>query len=110
MAEILENMQPEDEESTVVTLTDLDDGSERDFELIGEYETDGKHYYALVPIDDADDADEYYIFRGTEDENGDITFETIEDDSEFEAIEDYFNDALFSEVDCDAEMGEDAND
>lgn len=107
MAEILDNLEAYDGEATVVTLTDLDDGTERDFELIGEYETDGKHYYALVPLDeDAGDAEEYYIFRGTEDENGEITFETIEDDKEFETVEDYFNDALFSEIDCDALLDE----
>ncbi len=102
MAEFLDmaNGNAEEEEAMIVTLTDLEDGSEREFEMLGEGELDGKHYYALVPVDE--DNGEYYIFRGTDEENGDITFETIEDDKEFEAVEDYFNDLLFSDFDYDA--------
>ena len=101
MAEILDRNDEniEEEESVIVTLTDLEDGSEKEFELIGEGELNGVHYYALAPLEE--DNGEYYIFRGTEEENGDITFETIEDDKEFEAVEDYFNDLLFSDFDYD---------
>ena len=103
VAEILdgnnESFEETEIESTIVTLTDLEDGSEHEFEMIGEGELDGNHYYALVPLDE--ESDEYYIFRGIEDENGEITFETIEDDNEFDAVEEYFNDLLFSDVDYD---------
>ncbi len=101
MAEILDNNMNEEEEIPVMVLTDLEDGTEREFEPIGECDYNGNHYYALVPLDE--ETEEYYIFRGTEDESGEITLETIEDDAEFEAVEDIFNDELFSEVDCDAE-------
>ena len=104
MAEILDKNNRdeeilEEEESIVVTLTDLEDGSEKEFELIGEGELNGNRYFALAPLENEDG--EYYIFRGTEEENGDMTFETIEDDKEFEAVEDYFNDLLFSDFDYD---------
>ena len=102
MAEILDMDKKEEvveEESIIVTLTDLEDNSEKQFELIGEGELDGKHYFALAPLENEDG--EYYIFRGIEEENGDMTFETIEDDKEFDAVEDYFNDLLFSDFDYD---------
>ena len=103
MAEILDKDNreeiAEEEESIVVTLTDLEDGSEKEFELIGEGELNGIRYFALAPLENEDG--EYYIFRGTEEANGDMTFETIEDDKEFEAVEDYFNDLLFSDFDYD---------
>ena len=103
MAEILDKNNKEEmteeEESIVVTLTDLEDGSEKEFELIGEGELNGVRYFALAPLENEDG--EYYIFRGIEEENGDMTFETIEDDKEFEAVEDYFNDLLFSDFDYD---------
>ena len=103
MAEILdpknEALEETEIESTIVTLTDLEDGTEHEFEMIGEGDVNGQHYYALVPLDE--ESDEYYSFRGTEDENGEITFETIEDDAEFDNVEEYFNDVLFSDVDYD---------
>ena len=102
MAEILDTNDEEileEEDIIVVTLTDLEDGSEKEFELIAEGDLNGFHYCALAPLENEDG--EYYIFRSTEEENGDKTFETIEDDKEFEAVEDFFNDLLFSDFDYD---------
>ena len=102
MAEILDNNKEEleqEEEIMVVTLTDLEDGSEKEFELIGEGTLNDIRYFALAPLENDDG--EYYIFRGIEEENGDMTFETIEDEKEFEAVEDYFNDLFFSDFDYD---------
>ena len=86
-------------ESPVLTLTDEETGEERDFELIAEATIGEKLYYALIPADD-DDGEEYVILRVTED-GDELLLESIDDDDEFEAAEDYFNDLLFSEVDYD---------
>lgn len=101
MAEIENtNVEELDEEleSNIITLTDEETGEEQNFELYARATIDDKDYFALVPCDD--EADEYVILRATID-GDDILFETIEDDDEFEKVEDYFNDLLFSEVDYD---------
>ncbi|MBR7116198.1 MAG: DUF1292 domain-containing protein [Clostridia bacterium] len=100
MAEFDNNNEIIDEEleSNIITLTDEETGEEVDFELYARAVIDDNLYFALVPCDENDD--EYVILRATED-GEDILFETIESDEEFEKVEDYFNDLLFSEVDYD---------
>ncbi|MBO5879448.1 MAG: DUF1292 domain-containing protein [Clostridia bacterium] len=99
MADIEKNIPEEElEEVEVFTLTDEETGEKKDFELIAEAEMDGNVYYALVPVDE--ETEEYYIFRVTED-GDDILLEGIEDDDEFEKVEDYFNDLFFNEIDYD---------
>ena len=87
------------DEAPVFTLTDTDSGEEKDFELLASAEIDGALYYALVPADE--ESEEYAILRVTED-GDDLILESIDDDDEFEKVEDYFNDLLFNEVDYDS--------
>ncbi len=94
---ILEN--EELEEAPVFTLTDEETGASEDFELLAEAEIDGKLYYALAAVADPE-SEEYVILSVTEDEEG-YTLETIEDDDEFEKVEDYFNDLFMGEIDYD---------
>ena len=51
---------------------------------------------------DVEDAEEYVILRVSED-GDDILMESIEDDEEFDKVEEYFNDLFFGEVDYDEE-------
>ncbi len=88
-----------EEEVPVFTLTDEETGEEKDFSLIAKGELDGQLYFALIPADD-EESDEYAILKVFED-GDDIILETIDDDDEFEKIEDYFNDLLFNEIDYD---------
>ena len=88
----------EEELANIITLTDEENGEQKDFEVIANAEIDGKLYYALVPANE--ESDEYVILRATED-GDDIIFETIDDDDEFEKAEDVFNDMLFDEIDYD---------
>ena len=95
------NKNPEREEEldeNIITLTDEETGEEQDFEIYARATIDEKIYFALVPVED--DGEEYVILSATVD-GEDLIFETIEDDDEFEKVEDYFNDLLFSEVDYD---------
>ena len=99
MADFEKNPELEEElEESIITLTDQETGEEKDFEVWATATIDDVLYYALVSVEG--EQDEYYILKATED-GEDVLFETIEDDDEFEKVEDYFNDLLFSEVDYD---------
>ena len=91
------------EEIEIVTLTD-EDGKETEFELIGRLTLQGKDYIALMA---EDNDEEYLILRSEKDENGEELFVTIEDDDEFDAVADAFDDEFMSEFDYD--FGEENN-
>ena len=93
-------MNEELEEVPVFTLTDEETGEEEDFELLAEAVIEDKKYYALAPLNE--EAEEYVILRASEVEDNAVILESIDDDDEFEKVEDYFNDLLFNEVDYDA--------
>ena len=95
-----ELMNEEFDEVEIYTLTDEETGEEVDFELVARAEMDEKLYFALVPAND-DEATEYVILQVAED-GDDLILSSIEDDDEFEKVEDYFNDLLFNEIDYDA--------
>ena len=94
------NINEEEIEVPVFTLTDEDTGEEQEFELLAETTIDDVRYYALAPLDE--EAEEYVILKVSSVEGDDIVLESIEDDDEFEKAEDYFNDLLFNEIDYDA--------
>ena len=99
MTDFEKNPELEEElDENIITLTDEDTGEEQDFEIWAQATIDEQLYYALVPVED--DGNEYVILKATID-GDEIIFETIDDDDEFEKVEDYFNDLLFSEVDYD---------
>lgn len=93
-------MLDEIREGDVYTLTDDEDGSSAEYEVLGTYIEEDRQYVALIPC--TDDAEEYIILRCDIDENGDDTFVTVDDDEEFDRVADYFDDQLFNEVDYDA--------
>jgi uncharacterized protein YrzB (UPF0473 family) len=101
MADLEMNNNEEIEElgDIIYTLTDEDTGEEIDFQLIARATLDDVLYFALIPAED-EDADEYVILRVSED-GEDVILESIDDDDEFEKVEEYFNDLLFGEVDYD---------
>ncbi|MBR2343020.1 MAG: DUF1292 domain-containing protein [Clostridia bacterium] len=82
---------------TSVTLTDEETGEDVTLSLAARYDKEGQTYYAFRP---GDDLGEYVILKCTVD-GDDLLFETIDDDDEFEEIEDYFNDLLFTDVEYD---------
>ncbi len=96
-----ENVNVEElDEAPVFTLTDEETGEEKDFALIARAEIDDQLYFALEPADE--ESEEYVILKVFED-GDDIVLESIDDDDEFEKVEDFFNDLLFNEIDYDAE-------
>ena len=100
MTDFEKNNNEELEESPVFTLTDEETGEECDFELLARATIDDNLYFALVPAGD-EEAEEYVILRVTED-GDDMILESVDDDDEFEKVEEYFNDLFFNEVDYDA--------
>lgn len=96
-----ENEKNFEEFEEPVVLVDEETGEEKAFEVIAHAPIDEQLYFALVPADE-EEPEEYVILRATID-GDDILFETIEDDDEFDKVEDYFNDLLFNEVDYDEE-------
>lgn len=95
----LNNDNPEEIEDMIYTLTDEETGEDIDLEVLASVEIEGTVYVAFVPAG-IDEAEEFVILRQNED-GEDITFETIDDDDEFDRIADLFNDVLFNEIDYD---------
>ncbi len=95
----LNNDNPEEIEDMIYTLTDEETGEDIDLEVLASVEIEGTVYVAFVPAG-FDEATEFVILRQNED-GEDITFETIDDDDEFDRIADLFNDVLFNEIDYD---------
>ena len=86
----------------IYTLTD-EEGNDVKFQLIGEVEMDGNHYYAMVPVD-ADEEDDdygYVILKAEKDENGEDMLSSVDDDDEFDKVADYFDDQFDGEIDYD---------
>ena len=102
------------EERDLIYIPD-EDGNEEAFEVLFTFEVDeSDHKYMLVvPADDEldDEADlddesetEVLAFRYEEDENGEITLYLIEDEKEWDIVEETFN-TLMDEMEAE-ELGE----
>ena len=85
----------------VITLVDDDDQS-FDFRVEEVLELNGKRYVVLSALEpdqmeEKMDEDDAIIFRLDTDENGEEVFTYIEDDEEWEAAVDAYNDLIFEE-------------
>lgn len=92
-----------EEEALIITLTD-EDGSEIEFEVIGEAELDGTTYYAMMPTENpsAEEGIIEYVLLKKEVEDGEDVFVTVDDEEEFEKVANYFDELFDSEEDYDA--------
>lgn len=89
----MENQQAREEE-VLVTL-ELEDGSSVECVVLTLFEVRGKEYAALMPKDEEDEEDpEVVFYRYIEDENEEGLLESIEDDEEYEIVEDAFDELL----------------
>lgn len=98
-----ENSKLYEEPQDQITLT-LEDGSELLCDVIAIFPVDGKDYIALLPVGDDPDA-EIFLYRFEQKGEDDINLIDIEDDDEFEAVSDAF-DEMLDDADFD-EMFED---
>ena len=91
-------------EEVTVTLT-LDNDEVLECAVLTIYTVDNKEYIALLPLDEEGDNEDgdVYIYRYVETEDGEPTLENIEDDDEYEAAADAFDEWLdeqeFEELD-----------
>ena len=78
-----------------VTLT-LDNDEELECAILTYLDVDEKEYIALLPIDEdgKNDDGDVFIYRYVETEEGEPTLENIEDDDEYEAAADAFDEWL----------------
>lgn len=95
---IEEELAGYNEEPTM--LLSLDDGTDLVCIVVSIYEIDGQEYIALIPEDQSKDEEaeevDVYIYRFSEDEDGNPVLDNIMDDDEYEQAVDTFN-ALFEE-------------
>ncbi|WJH32587.1 DUF1292 domain-containing protein [Paenibacillus aurantius] len=81
------------EEPEIIYIPD-DEGNEEEFEVIMKFEVDGsdKKYMMVVPVEAAEDeeTDEVYAFRYEED-GDDLQLFTIDDEEEWNIVEETFN-------------------
>lgn len=87
------NNEIDNEEEMTVTLT-LDDG-DVECSVVTVFECNDKDYIALLPKDEkGEPLDEVYIYGYGEDEEGNPSLEYIEDEEEYEAAADRFDELL----------------
>ena len=92
----LEN-QNLDEEEAIVTL-ELDDGETLDCAVLTIFPVGDNDYIALLPLDGpAAEDGEIYLYRYSETPDGEPELGNIEDDDEYEAVSDAFDELLDSQ-------------
>ena len=92
------NEDLEFEEPEIIYIPD-EEGNEEEFEVIMKFEVDGsdQKYMMVVPLTgENDEEDEVYAFR-YEEEGDDLKLYTIEDEEEWNMVEETFN-TLLSEL------------
>ena len=94
-------------ESLTVTLT-LENDEELECAVLTIFETDGREYIALLPLDENGDNDDgqVYLYRFIDNgENEEPGLENIFEDEEFERVSEAFNDWMeeqdFGDIDLD---------
>ena len=88
------NQDAANDEEMTVTLT-LDDGTDLECVVLTIFEAADKEYIALLPLDgnEAEDG-EVYLYRYTEDADGNPDIQNIESDEEYEIVSDAFDELL----------------
>ncbi|WP_310604637.1 DUF1292 domain-containing protein [Anaerosporobacter sp.] len=96
-----------EEDHSTVTLT-LDDGTEIECLVLTIFPVNGNDYIALLPIEEADNDDEgeVFLYRFNQLENDEIELLNIENDDEYEAVADAF-DQFLDDAELDEMIGED---
>ena len=91
------NQDAANDEEMTVTLT-LDDGTDLECVVLTIFEAADREYIALLPLygNEAEDG-EVYLYRYTEDANGNPDIQNIESDEEYEIVADAFDELLDTE-------------
>lgn len=89
--------RPMNEDEDIMVTLDLDDGSQVECEILTIFTVNENDYIALLPLDDKGEPNEegeVFIYRYSEDEEGNATLDNIESDDEYEAVSDRFDELL----------------
>lgn len=89
--------RPANDDSDILVTLDLDDGSQVECEILTIFTVNEQDYIALLPLNDAGEPNEegeVYIYRYSEDGEGNPSLENIQDDDEYEAVSDRFDELL----------------
>ncbi|MCD8479468.1 MAG: DUF1292 domain-containing protein [Candidatus Cloacimonetes bacterium] len=86
-------------ETNIITL-DMEDGSQKDFEVLQIINHEGKNYVALAEPD----SDTYDVLRFEEVDDA-LELSIVDDDEEYKAVTEIFND-IFSSEEFDMDMDE----
>ncbi len=88
---------PYEEEELILTL-DLDGGSQEDCIVLTIFPLNDKQYIALLPVKDAESEDaEIYLYGYREDADGQPILDDIEDEEEFQAVCERFDEVADEE-------------
>lgn len=99
-----ENDTVEDDDSDILVTLTMDDDSEVECSILTIFELEEQDYIVLLPLDENGDENEdgeVFIYRYLEDEDGNPSLENIENEEEYEAVTDRF-DELLDEAEWDA--------
>ena len=96
------NNQLDNFENQGMTLTlTFEDDLVVECEIVAVFPVNGKEYMALLPVEEVEgiDPEELFIYRyiPTDDDSEDVQLESIEDDDEYEAVADAFDQLLAEE-------------
>lgn len=97
MAENKEQAAQKNDDSDILVTLDLDDGTEVECEILTIFTVGEQDYIALLPLDDKGEPNEdgeVFIYRYFEDEEGNPSLDNIQDDDEYEAVADRFDELL----------------
>ena len=83
------------EPEEVIINLELDDGTEMECVVLSRFPLLGRQYVALLPTANLDDDEaEVYLYRFAEGEGDEVILDNIEDDEEFEAVADRYDEIL----------------
>ena len=91
---------PNNEDTDILVTLDLDDGTQAECEILTIFTVDEQGYIALLPLNEKGEPNEdgeVFIYRYFEDEDGNPTLDNIQDDDEYEAVADKFDELLDEE-------------
>lgn len=89
--------RPNNDDTDILVTLDLDDGSQVECEILTIFTVGEQDYIALLPLDDKGEPNEdgeVFIYRYSEDEDGNPSLDNIQDDEEYEAVSDRFDELL----------------
>ncbi len=89
------------DDSDIMVTLDLDDGTQAECEILTIFTVEDRDYIALLPLDERGEVNEdceVYIYRYHEDAQGSPSLDNIENDAEYEAVADRFDELLDEEA------------